>query len=187
MSIGVFSKRVGKRTNIITPSIHPNIHITPGILINGLGYITALPCPFKIQQLYPESFTLLYIATVASFRTLLRCLIFWFMPNQRISNSKFGAASLSSFGCHRRLLRQASASWQIHKTPPSQGLLEQNRQKNLLVLVNAQGKLNKAEVNICQAIFQFNIQHFSFSIFQRNSVLPMMYRRHMRFGSFSSR
>lgn len=97
MSIGVFSKRVGKRTNLITLSIHPNIHITPGILINGLGYITALPCPFKIQQLYPESFTLLYIATVASFRTLLRCMIFWFMPNQRISNSKFGAASLSSF------------------------------------------------------------------------------------------
>lgn len=97
MSIGVFSKRVGKRTNLITLSIHPNIHITPGILINGLGYITALPCPFKIQQLYLKVFTLSYIATVASFRTLLRCMIFWFMPNQRISNSKFGAASLSSF------------------------------------------------------------------------------------------
>ena len=47
MSIGVSSKRVGKRTNLITLSIHPNIHITPGILINGLGYITALPCPLQ--------------------------------------------------------------------------------------------------------------------------------------------
>lgn len=68
MSIGVFSKRVGKRTNLITLSIHPNIHITPGILINGLGYITALPCPFKIQQLYPESFPLI----IYSHRSLIQ-------------------------------------------------------------------------------------------------------------------
>ena len=92
-----FSASEWARERISSRLAFTHTSTSPGILINGLGYITALPCPFKIQQLYPESFTLLYIATVASFSTLLRCMIFWFIQNQRISNSKFGAAPLSSF------------------------------------------------------------------------------------------
>ena len=72
LSIRIFHKRVSESPNLLTPSIHPYIHIARRPC-RRIGYITAFPCPFKIQQGYPASLTLLYSATVALSSTSLRC------------------------------------------------------------------------------------------------------------------
>ena len=185
--IGIFHESTGEPTDIITPCIHPHIHITwhPCRWV-GVHHRVALPFQdtTAISRI-PHTIIYGHCSLVQDLIAHLGSLTHPKPSHQQVK--PWGCALRQSLNAVKDYANKRLSLGEIIKSIPVKAL-QHRTIKEFLALIKPQRELDETKVYpVIHHSYTKATPHSCTKMFQRNSALPIMYLRHMRLGSFSSR